>query len=339
MVLDWFGRAKEASVDQLMARKNYGKAIEKLKVELDKRRKDPRLKLRLAEALVAAGRGKEAIPILEPLADEYALEGFAARAITILKRIQTIDPERVEIEEKLSYLISQQDSPAPDPWRSRAASSGPGFEIGMEEVDGDGELGMEAMEDGPPPPVHLALGVTAEAVEEDDSFREELAALIEGVFSAPENGGPKALSSPTGFVRTPLFASLSPDELLAVIRGLRLVTLEPGEIVVTQGEPGGSLFILTTGLARAYVKDKSGRSIQVRQLAEGDFFGEVSILQGGARSATVTARTRCELLELDRATLDDIAGSHPHVSEVLQKFYAERASRTVEAAISKRLGA
>lgn len=351
MVLDWFGRAKDASVDQLMARKQYAKAIEKLRAELEKHRKDPRLKLRLAEALATAGRGKEAIPILEPLADEYALDGFAARAITILKKIQSIDPGRVEIEEKLAYLISQQESPAPDPWRNRAAGGGSGFEIGMEEV-GDSGIGMEPIAEAPvpPPPVpELELPplpvpappppspAPAETLGDEETFRDELAALIEGVFSAVERGEPDALTTPSAPVQTPLFDSLAPAELLAVIRGLRLVTFDPGEILVTQGEPGGSLFILTSGVARAYVKEPGGRNVQVRELSDGDFFGEVSVLQGGPRSATITARTRCELLELDRSTLDGIARAHPRVSEVLQKFYAERASGSVRTGAAVRV--
>jgi cAMP-dependent protein kinase regulator len=57
---------------------------------------------------------------------------------------------------------------------------------------------------------------------------------------------------------------------------------------------------------------------------EGQFFGEISILTGGERTATVTARTRCELLELDKATLDDIAQRRPRVREVMTEFCRQR---------------
>ena len=49
------------------------------------------------------------------------------------------------------------------------------------------------------------------------------------------------------------------------------------------------------------------------------------VLSGKARTATVTAASRCELLELDRPTLDGIAARHPHVMQVLQEFSAQRA--------------
>jgi CRP-like cAMP-binding protein len=61
-------------------------------------------------------------------------------------------------------------------------------------------------------------------------------------------------------------------------------------------------------------------------LMDGAFFGEMSALTGKPRSATVTAATRCDLLEMDRATLDHIAVSHPRVRELLQEFSASRST-------------
>jgi len=119
--------------------------------------------------------------------------------------------------------------------------------------------------------------------------------------------------------------------VLELIRGLRLCSFEPGEIVVSAGEPGDSMFLITTGRVRAYMKDERGRQRQVREMGEGDFFGEISLLTGRPRSATITAAGACELLELDRPALDAIVGRHPRVNEVLQAFYRERASHTLEA--------
>jgi len=70
---------------------------------------------------------------------------------------------------------------------------------------------------------------------------------------------------------------------------------------------------------KAFVNNKF-----VKDLEEGSFFGEVAILTGQPRTATITAKTQCELLELDRGTLDAISISHPHVQQVLQDFAALR---------------
>jgi len=109
-----------------------------------------------------------------------------------------------------------------------------------------------------------------------------------------------------------------------VIQGLRLLSFEAGDIVITEGEAGDSLFVLTTGIVKAFVRNPTGKNVQVREMAEGAFFGEISILSGGSRTATVTAKTRCDLLELDRATLDDIAKRYPRVMDVMREFCEQR---------------
>ena len=68
----------------------------------------------------------------------------------------------------------------------------------------------------------------------------------------------------------------------------------------------------------------------VRQLVEGDFFGEAAILTGQPRSATLTAASDCELLELDRPALDEIAQRKPRVWEVLVEFHKARRDNTLE---------
>lgn len=169
----------------------------------------------------------------------------------------------------------------------------------------------------------------------EDAFRDEVLGLIEDVMSgrkAPESSTMSRLP----VVQTPLFPDFSVDELVEVIRGLELRAYEPGEIVVTEGEPGESLFVLTTGAVRTYVRDERGGSAAVRVLREGDFFGEVSLLEGSPRTATVTAAGHCELLEIDRLTLGRIAHKHPRVWSVVRDF-SERRARS-EAELAARAG-
>jgi cAMP-dependent protein kinase regulator len=124
-------------------------------------------------------------------------------------------------------------------------------------------------------------------------------------------------------VVSPLFKDFSVEELVAVIQGLNLLTFDRGQVIIREGEPGNSLYMLTSGTVKAFMK-REGKQIPISELDEGAFFGEVSILTGKPRTATVVAKTRCELLELDRATLDSITQSHPHVLQVLQEFAEQR---------------
>jgi hypothetical protein len=131
----------------------------------------------------------------------------------------------------------------------------------------------------------------------------------------------------------PLFTDLDAPALGALARGFRLIRAEPGDIVVAEGEPGGSLFILTSGLVKAFVKSPRGRYAEVRELGEGEFFGEISVLDGSPRTATITAATRCELLELDQAALQALTSAHPHVRETLVRMRDERANSSVESLV------
>ena len=131
-------------------------------------------------------------------------------------------------------------------------------------------------------------------------------------------------------VHSPLFAGFSTRELVALLRGLGLSTFEAGEIVMTEGQPGNSLFVLASGSVRVYARDGEGRNRQIRILAPPEFFGEVSLFDGSARTATVVAATACELLRLDRATLATIATKHPTLPRALQRAYTERVGSTQE---------
>ena len=332
------GVTKRAGVDELISRKKYAKAVELLREEFAQGRRDPRLRLQLADVLVLAGRKKEAIPILTGLADEFAVEGFAAKAISVLKKIQKLQPGQRDVNQKLAHLIKERREEGATSVSTMVAipsppssSSMPAFgmeEIGMEPAEEPERVSLQA----PSEPAPEDLGEPEIVLEPDEvpgdegGLGDELLSAIEDVLNeAPPAGlGVQAGGPESARVESPLFTSFSEAELVAVIGGLELLTFDPGDIIITQGEAGNSMFVLTGGITKAFVRDESGHHKQVREMEEGTFFGEISILTGQPRTATVTAATRCELLELDRETLDSITQTHPHVREVLQQFCDER---------------
>src|SRR6185503_16072963 len=144
MVLGRFGGpGKGEDVGALIAKKNYTRAIEVIREQLLTQRNDPRLRLQLADVLVSAGKTKEAVTILLPLADEFAKDGFAAKAISVLKKVQKIDPGRRDIDSRLATLIQDKQRLATV---IPAAPSGGALELGMEEI------GFEAPAPAPPAP-------------------------------------------------------------------------------------------------------------------------------------------------------------------------------------------
>src|SRR6266540_1352489 len=105
--------SKGEDVMALISRKNYSRAIEVLRAQTEGSRRDPRLRMQLADVLILAGKGREAVGILTPLADEFAQEGFAAKAIAVLKKIQKVDPAHRGVDARLAALIQEKQRVAP----------------------------------------------------------------------------------------------------------------------------------------------------------------------------------------------------------------------------------
>lgn len=90
--------------------------------------------------------------------------------------------------------------------------------------------------------------------------------------------------------KIPVFEGFSPRELAALGRVLHKREYLPGEVIIRQDEPGLGMYIIQSGQAAVI----SGRDdVQLSVLGDGDFFGEVSLLDETPRSATVVARTHC----------------------------------------------
>jgi len=145
------GQARGEDVADLIARKQYAKAIEIIKAQLGSDRNDPRIRLQLADVLVMAGRPPEAVAVLIPLADEYARDGFAAKAVAVLKRIQKIDPQRRDVEARLAGVIEQKQKEATLP----LIAAPPRLEFGFEEIQPGLELGIEPIEERSVPAVEM----------------------------------------------------------------------------------------------------------------------------------------------------------------------------------------
>jgi CRP-like cAMP-binding protein len=97
-----------------------------------------------------------------------------------------------------------------------------------------------------------------------------------------------------------------------------------GEPVIREGEEGTSFYVVASGHLSVSKRDERGGSIALARLGGGEFFGEMALLAGTTRSATVTAEEDAEVLEFRAEVLLDIAGRHPHVAQSLRRFYRQR---------------
>ncbi len=313
----WF-RGRGQDVASLVARRSYARAAALLRRELGSDPGNHSLRQQLADVLALDGRVDEAIPILEALADEYARAGFAAKAIATLKKIQRVAPGRQEIEEKLARLVHDRETEEVQRTTLRHLAEEMGRELSTDELAAATTLANPRREAPGPPAGAEPLPLAPEDA---------------GGRHPPGNG-----TAAVGIEKTPLFSDFTHDELLAVIRGLELLTFEAGDVIVTEGEPGGSLFVISSGSCKAFARDPRGRNHRLRTMHEGTFFGEISVLQGGARTATVVAAGPCELLELDAPTLARIEEVHPRVRLVLTSFAQARSNDPSDAMIRLGIG-
>jgi len=144
---------------------------------------------------------------------------------------------------------------------------------------------------------------------------------------------PKAKQADRVLPRSPLFEKLAHAEREAVIGEMVLEQFDEGDIIITEGEAGSSLYVVVSGEVKVYTQGTRGEHVYLASLGEGDFFGEVSVLTGKPRTATITASQHSELLRLDKDKLDRVIVKHPNVRDTLDDFYKRRASQTVEAMI------
>lgn len=478
----------EESVARLLQRRRYAQAIEILRSRLARQRPDPRTRLRLADLLVAAGRGAEAVPVLLSLADELAATGELSKAVAALKRVERLEPQRADVQRRLQRLVEERhrlqrlaaqpeeppavtvppEAPAVEEPPAAAAPAPPeppsdeGDEAEAPAADGAAaarfrgllgrlleppapEVTLDAAEPAPvpspppdppaarpaverrgglrallgrlfgrggepeaavepepakapvespeaaasgpepastPPPEEPAAGEvppasepvaeavapavpapelspTPEETQPDPSaaatplpsepppapaappamseadFHERLLDVVEEMLRregpAPEPG--PAAVEPARLQASPLLGELDEAELARLLQRLELRTCEPGDILLTEGEAGETLFLLLGGTVKVFVRNPENRNLAVLELRGGDFFGEVAVLSGRPRSATITAATPCELLELDRAVLDDLARSHPGMVDTLEAFYLARTQSALAATL------
>lgn len=100
-----------------------------------------------------------------------------------------------------------------------------------------------------------------------------------------------------------LFELLTEDERRMLAETGGEMTLKANQYLFQMGEPGGMLYVVNSGAVEIYINDNAGQKILLKTAIGGDFFGEVSLLDGRPRSATAVALTDCELLALSREDL------------------------------------
>jgi len=135
---------------------------------------------------------------------------------------------------------------------------------------------------------------------------------------------------------TALLAGIPPAQLAGALERMVARKFSAGTVIVLEGDAGDALYLITEGQVDVETRDEVGERVPLGTLAPGDFFGEISLLSSRPRTATVTARTDLEVLELSRASLASLRAAYPDLERALAESQRARAERTVETLIEQR---
>ena len=236
-------------------------------------------------------------------AARYAEQGHLPKAIAMSKIILGIDPKHEQTQAMLAELYAQRipaatmATPVAVPAAARPAPPPPRPAPPV----------AAPVVTAPPP----AVNVAPEPDVELDIDIEPPAVLLEQL------------------PRLPLFSELTADEFRRLIDYIEVCSYEENQHVVTEGEPGNSFYVISSGSAAVVKEDYAGLSVELATLSDGAFFGEFGYLAGIERTASVVARGPLEVLSFSREGMDKLIAEHARVRSVLQQFYRERVLSTL----------
>jgi cAMP-dependent protein kinase regulator len=115
-----------------------------------------------------------------------------------------------------------------------------------------------------------------------------------------------------------LFRSFPPQERKQILSKFSMEVVPAGATVLEEGAPGDSLYIIKEGQVEVFTVDVQGAPLTLAQLKEGDFFGEISLLTGRPRTASIKVLQAAELLRLTKNDFDQIIENHPEVKQILE---------------------
>jgi len=133
-----------------------------------------------------------------------------------------------------------------------------------------------------------------------------------------------AISDVVGHLgEVPIFEGCSKKDLQTIAKQVREIKHDAGYVIATEGDPGAGLFVIAEGEADVTIGGK-----KVNHLKAGEFFGEMALLDGGPRTATVTSTTAITLYALTEWVFRGLLAEHPSI-----------AMRTLETMASRLRGA
>jgi CRP/FNR family cyclic AMP-dependent transcriptional regulator len=145
------------------------------------------------------------------------------------------------------------------------------------------------------------------------------AGIGEGRERAPRSDRPLGRRDVDMLGGVPLFAGLSRRDLRRLAEHADAVSFRPREAIVQAGRPGGTFYVMLEGEAKVVRNDRT-----IGSMTPGDFFGEISLLDGGPRTASVVADTPVTAIRIFKRSFDRVIAEEPSVAAKILAVVAKR---------------
>lgn len=126
-----------------------------------------------------------------------------------------------------------------------------------------------------------------------------------------------------------LFRNIGPKDRMEILQKFSYHTFAPGALIIQEGCAGDYLYLIKSGKADITTW-REDQEMLLATIGEGEFFGEISLVTGAPRTASVRARIALEAMRLSKADLDEVASKHQHVKKAIDDVIKKRVEDTIK---------
>jgi CRP-like cAMP-binding protein len=130
--------------------------------------------------------------------------------------------------------------------------------------------------------------------------------------------------------QVPLFTPLAEEELARLAKASTTRVFAPGEAIVRRGQEGNSMFVIIRGAVKVQIPENDYQKT-INKLTSNDFFGEMSLLTGQPRTATVIAEQETEVIQIKKSAIKPLFETNPDLMKSICDLIEERRALLVQA--------
>ena len=288
---------------------------------------NPQVHMKIGDILQRTGETEGAVPAYHEAADCLVhLEDYS-KALAIYKIILRLNPNDENAIARSHELMGglPEASAQPEGNMTYEEATGEDGEYYEEPADGEDTYQEEAAPEEEYQEDAVAEDTyQEEAVESAPAYEEPEPEPEPEPVAASQSEAKASVALHDAFKRHPMFKVLDDVDIDIMIKKATHAVYEDGQAVITEGEPGDSMFIIKKGQANV-TSIMFDKTYELATLGGGNFFGEVGFLTGMPRTATVSAKGGLSIMEINKPLMQVLIESNP---KVLQKLVELSHSRT-----------